>query len=236
MTEIITPELAAERLATMHRERVFRYVSGRGLGDCWTLVQWLLRRSEETGRPARLSRHLGPQPDSPSHNVLELIPRIAALLDSPGSIQIVDEEGEDPPVSGPSLWGKDVVYMSTKRRWRWQGHHTICHQWDGRSGADAKNPSPEDVQRIHGVWGNRMFRLGLPLTIEEDVAFLARCALYVGVCSGVSHAAHSVGCPMILLQLRLQIARWHPAESASFEIAHGTDDLLRRMSNRLGAA
>ena len=117
--------------------------------DVWTLTQWLLRRSEETGQPASaVAPKLGPQPDG-HDNVLELIPRIAALLDSTEvpSPSPMSRAKDDPPITGPSLWGPRVTYMPTRQRWK-RGDYLAC-QWNGRSGSDAKNPPEEaDLQRL----------------------------------------------------------------------------------------
>lgn len=225
-------EILAERLRIMHRPRIFRYVSGRALGDIWTLTQWLLRRSEETGQPAILSRQLGPQPDG-HDDVFELIPRIAALLDSTGTIQFTDEPGEDPPIAGPSLWGPRVVYMPVKKLWRWKdGWSTAVFQLDGRSGADAKNPSAEDAYRlIEAARGSDTMLIGLPMHLEASVYWLSRCRFFVGVCSGMSHVAHSVGCPTILIRYRLQFERWHPDPKGPnpWTLAEGTDNAIEKI-------
>lgn len=40
--------------------------------------------------------------------------------------------------------------------------------------------------------------LMLPITAQQSVDYLNRCDLFVGICSGQSHIAHSVGTPMLL--------------------------------------
>ena len=229
-----------ERMRVMHAPRIFKYVSGRALGDVWTLTQWLLRRSEEWGKPAVLSRQLGPQPDG-HDNVLELIPRIAALLDSTGSIAFTDEPGVDPPITGPSLWGPRVTYMPTKMKWRPDGRSPplVGYQVDGRSGSDAKNPPAADVDRlINAIYaaGAHPVRIGLPLTVEEEISVLSDCSLYVGVCSGISHLAHSMkGLPMILVRYRLRFERWHPDPTGPcpWSLAVGTDDAIAKIGEAL---
>jgi hypothetical protein len=231
------PEILADRLRVMHAPRIFRYVSGRSLGDVWTLTQWLLRRSEETGKPAVLSRQLGPQPDG-HDNVLELIPRIAALLDSTGTIEFTDEPGVDPPITGPSLWGPRVVYIPTKLKWHGTQDRLIAHQFNGRSGADAKNPPPGDVETIqrHLFFGGMTpLSVGLPWTVEQSVIILAACRQFIGVCSGLSHVAHSAGCPMILVRYRLRFERWHPDPNGPnpWVLAEGTDGAIQKLEEAL---
>ena len=234
------PDVLAERMRIMHAPRIFKYVSGRALGDVWTLTQWLARRSEETGQPAVLSRQLGPQPDG-HDNVLDLIPRCLALLDTTGTIEFTDEEGVDPPITGPSLWGPRVVYMPTRNRWLpWPGM-SLAYQFDGRSGSDAKNPSAVEAERILHAWPVDNIgtcppvRIGLPMTVEEEIAALAGSRLFIGVCSGISHLAHSVGVPMILIRYRLRFERWHPDPTGPcpWTLAEGTDDAIAKLQERL---
>ena len=225
--------ILAERLRVMHEYRTLKFVSGRALGDMWTLTSWMLQRSEEWGRPAVLSRQLGPQPDG-HDQVFDLIPRIAALMESSGSIQFTDEPGVDPPITGFSLWGPRVVYTPTKKKWLGDGDY-ITAQLDGRSGSDAKNPPAADLPRLlNQPWPVNV--VGLPMTMEETLETMAHSRLHFNVCSGVSHMAHSLyGLPLILVQYRLRFSRWHPAQDGPcpWVLAEGTDDCLKKIAERM---
>jgi hypothetical protein len=216
---------------------VYRHYGGNALGDAWRITQWLLRKSEESGESALVSRHFPINRDGGPENIRELIPRAAALLDSTGTVQLVDHSGPTVPIDG-EIWGPlSPPYMRLRdSRYRWDGGSagTICHQFDGVSCAGNKNPPPQDIPLVT-QWPN-MVRLGLPLTIEESLAELARCRLFVGVCSGISHLAHSVGCPMILIEYRQKIAPWHPDPQGvnPWIGCHGTQEAIGAVNYLLG--
>ena len=71
-------------------------------------------------------------------------------------------------------------------------------------------------------------RIGLPATLEESIALMRTCKLMIAVCSGMSHVAHAVGIPLIIVQYHQSIAEWHPAPTSAtpWRFAKGTDQAL----------
>ena len=65
------------------------------------------------------------------------------------------------------------------------------------------------------------------MSLEESIWVIARARLFLGVCSGMSHVAHSVGVPTIVIEYRQPVGPWQPAESERFQIAWGTDEAMR---------
>jgi ADP-heptose:LPS heptosyltransferase len=74
--------------------------------------------------------------------------------------------------------------------------------------------------------------MGLPDSLEGTCDALTRCRLFIGCCSGVSHVAHAVGCPMILVEYTQPIRPWHPA--TGWTLAQGTEDLIDKVNAALG--
>lgn len=211
---------------------VYRHWGGCALGDAWCIASWLLRRSEETGKPALISRHVPANRDYGADKFREILPQCAAMMDSPGSIELVDWNGQTTPIEGH--WGHARHRMHDPYlRW-WDGSDgTVCYQLDGHSGAEQKNPPAKDLYQLMSF--PKMVRVGLPLTLEESARELSRCRLFIGVCSGMSHVAHSVGCPMIVVEYGQKVQPWHPPEGSLFQIARGTDDAMRLARMSLGA-
>jgi ADP-heptose:LPS heptosyltransferase len=118
---------------------------------------------------------------------------------------------------------------------RWTGEHdgTIAYAFEGRSGADQKNPPAKDLYKLM-TWP-KMKRVGLPLTIAESAAILAKARLMVTICSGMSHICHSVKTPMIIIQYSQLVRPWHPPEDDTWQMATGTDDAMRRIEQALKA-
>lgn len=204
---IVPPRQAEEVL----KPPVYHYEGGCALGDSWVVTQWLLRQSAIQGSPALLSNRLPKFRDGGPSNMLALMPLIAVQLDSPGTFEFVDHPaGQTTRItsSREDLW--TCPRMPTRTKWDGGSAGTICYQYDGRSIAEMKNPPTADLGRLQ-QWPN-MHRVGLPLTMEESLAKLAACKLFIGVCSGMSHVAHAVGCPMILIEYKSPILRWHPPQ------------------------
>lgn len=77
-----------------------------------------------------------------------------------------------------------------------------CYQFDGISSSSA-NPDPLLQQYIHThmeMMGYEGIRLGKELSLSEICELLTGCSFFVGSDSGMSHLAHSVGCPVFLYE------------------------------------
>lgn len=130
-------------------------------------------------------------------------------------------------LSGFDVWATD--YFPTKVRWKPSvAHRYCCYQFDGDSAALEKNPSSGDLM-ILLVWlqqcGFEAVGLGKHLSVAQCVEIASESAFFVGVDSGMSHLAHSVGVPMFLLQHQLPIVTSHRGKA--YIHCDGVHDLLR---------
>ena len=199
---------------------------GTGLGDTWAVVNALLSESVRIETPVKLHANAGQNTPS-DHSVL--VSQILNLLDSPGRI-ILTLEKPDREIEQGLVWGQPK-YFRTRRRWKPSGEPTICYQFDGHSSASDKNPPEQDLERLTS-WApsHRFVKVGLPMGLEESIEALATSDLFIGSCSGLSHVAHSMNLPTIIVQYRMPVEPWHGPKD-SFVIAEGTNHaiLLGRM-------
>jgi len=131
------------------------------------------------------------------------------LLDvPPDSVRIVDEHYT--LCFGGSCWGTAVRPCLVKQAAR--PTRSVSYQLDGRSSAHIKNaPASESVQLFN--WADSaqvsMVRVGLPLSVKECADVIAQSTAFVGVCSGMSMLALSVGVPVFILEYDLKIDWWY---------------------------
>ncbi len=191
-----------------------------GLGDRWASINLLLRRAESTNEIVLVE-------DAGRRGLHE---EILGVLDGPTSlIELVDAKG-NVKVTSADVWITD--YYPTIRRWRWPGHSVkVAVHFDGVSSATDKNPSAADKESITNHLldlGYELIFLGPQLSISHVVDILATSAFFVGVDSGFSHVAHSVGVPMFLLQYKMPLVACHRGKS--YMLCNGAADLI---NNRL---
>ncbi len=207
---------------------IYKHEGGYCLGDCWTLVNYLLTRSAAGKFPAVVSRGFEPKPES-MYVAYDLMERIAALMDSTGSFVFTHSEGttitDQSKIWGPPH-GDPRLPLKAQHRWDGGSSGRIALQLDGRSGAVAKNPPAADLARFHAL--PKTVAMGLPMTLEESIAVMRTCRFMIGVCSGMSHVAHAVGIPLIIVQYHQPVSSWHPLPTSStpWRFATGTDQAL----------
>lgn len=180
---------------------VYRPCMPSYLGNNWAACHWLLHESIKRNDVIRMTR----VENDHSEEYL-------SLINSPGRIILVP----DPPTVrmddflGENLWS--TPYFPTHERWLPSGR-TVCYQFDGRTRPEKTNPSATDADTILGAMttaGYEVIRLGLPLSASESVHRLATCSAFIGSDSGISHLAHSVGCPTFLLEYTHPLTQAHP--------------------------
>lgn len=168
------------------------------LGDVWAFTSWCIKRdisvvstTTETGK-----------------NIRGKLEEIMPLFLAKCPFELVDEPATD-FVSQWDAWNDR--YMTAVRRWENPGK-IITYQFDGRLHADKKVPPEEDLLEIKAAMSSstlRVEKLGGDKTLEDCVNLLAESVVFVGVDSGFSHLAHSVGVPIILIEHELDITPYH---------------------------
>ncbi len=188
-------------------------------GDQWATINLLARRASTTKSRVRLH---SPPSLRPMHHEI-----FSALLipDAP----LLELTWDDPTetLSGFDVWA--CPFFPTWVQWdQRQAHTQVCYQFDGRSSADAKNPTPREhdlLVRALQQSGFEAVRLGDHLSVAKCVDIAANSAFFVGVTSGMACLCHSVGVPMFLLEYQLPVVTTHRGKS--YIHCQGTEDFLR---------
>ncbi len=191
-------------------ERAIYRLWNDGLGDHWASLNLLAHISSWTRKQVVFTTHA---------HLQERTREILAALNLPESADLLRHVNPDPlettQLNGFLVWS--APYFPTHRQWiDKKAERYICVQFDGVSSAQAKNPSKEDQQSIIR-WatsqGLCVLDLGgenrMKMELSQVVDQLARCALFVGCDSGISHIAHSVGCPTYILEYNLPVVTCH---------------------------
>ncbi len=204
--------------------KIYSHHGGYCLGDAVTLTDYLLRESVQSGQPAQLSKQFLPKAES-KEVAYDLIRRWAAMCDSTGSIELVDDPGNF-VTEQPKIWQNPRVPLKPHLRWDGGSSGRIALQLDGRSGGPHKNPPAHDLLRFLAL--PNTVHLGLPMTLEESIAVMRTCRFMISVCSGMSHVAHAVGIPLILVEYIQPVAMWHPDRDGpnGWTFAKGTQQAI----------
>jgi hypothetical protein len=115
-------------------------------------------------------------------------------------------------------WCFPALPVRESYRWKARAVEQIaCFQFDGISSAEDKNPPQSLVdelrQYMHSLGLKTVF-LGSGLSLAECAELMSKCALFAGCDSGMSHIAHSVGCPVYLYENKLPTYTCHKLKQA----------------------
>ena len=120
----------------------------------------------------------------------------------------------EPPETKIEPW-LNWCYPPLPSQYVWKIEKTdpiYCYQFDGASSPELSNPSRELIVQIREYlrsYGINGIRLGKHLSLSEIGAYLKRCSLFIGADSGMSHLAHSVGCPVYIYEGGLPVVAAH---------------------------
>ena len=190
------------------------------LGDHWATLQHLITRSYVTREEQLLSRWQHGKDYGPRFE------EMLALIGGPERAQVsVVDRPYNTELNGYDVWA--TPYWPTVRTWNPSHHHSgVVYQFDGISSAEAKNPPEAELRDIMAylrAWED-VTPLGKHMSLAEVVDELRQAKLFVGVDSGMSHIAHSVGVPTIIVEYKLPIITCHRRKP--FVHARGTSELL----------
>lgn len=183
------------------------------LGDCWASVNWALAESERIGKTIRLSEYSDPGGFIASGESLgyvgKMIREMEAILDHHGSIEVVRELAQRKIDSDSALGSQ---YLPIRGGWKGRrSKHVACQL--GAGGSPQQNLGPHEGGRIAMALHQHGFtpvKLGKPSSIAESVEAMRECCMFVGIDSGMSHIAHSMGLPVHILKANVPVSwiRW----------------------------
>lgn len=169
------------------------------LGDSWAFASYAIQNGFDITTVTGNGKSI-------SNKLKEILP----LLDTDQNLTILDCP-PDIVVDQFEAWASP--YVSTKKHWdNTNQRDIVACQFDGRLFAESKNPEPEIVDQIRDFilqQGLSPISLGGHYTLADCVSILAEAVLFVGVDSGMSHLAHSVGTPCVIYQNKLDVRPYH---------------------------
>jgi len=174
--------------------------NGRGLGDRWASVSFCIAQAICESRPIKMA----PRYFHARKNVWRQYDLSFVQYFVGGDLlEIVDF-----PPSRQLNWQEvfhRTPYQPTKRRWIPNASGTVCYQFDGKSWHRQNFRTPDEefliIREIERL-GWQAVRLGKEISqdsLSADIDRLANCEFFVGVDSGLSHVAYSVGTPILMV-------------------------------------
>lgn len=172
-----------------------------GLGDRWATMNLLMAMADQQHAPVCLHS---------SGERSHLNDEIIGSLATSGSIVATDRPATH-RLDGYSVWAAPSARV--RRVWLpYMAHQLVCYHFDGLSSAAEKNPNQEELNTLLRALSSSGFApiaLGPHLSIDQAIQVMCSSAFFVGVDSGFSHIAHSVGLPTFLLEFELPIITCH---------------------------
>lgn len=171
------------------------HADGGGFGDRWAAVNYILQQGQTNYFSVQCPQALQ------ARRILRALRTDSVLLPSPL-----------PPNARPAICEAfSRPWLQTRVAWSPQvDPRLVTFQFDGRSFADRKNLTPQEEQFLQIILLNLGYRLenvGGMRPLRNIIRLLARSTFFVGVCSGVSHIARSVGTPSFVISNRLAYHR-----------------------------
>jgi len=189
------------------------------LGDCWIRLCKYINLSMTTNNVIRFIE--------PCNKYKEILPLLEQAL-------ILNISKKDIPNGAKLSNGGHLPNVYVPTRIKWCGgvkRNRICYQFDGRSSCRRKNPPEKDLFKlVDFIYGVDFVRLGGHLSLEKCVKIMASSDCFLGVDSGMSHIAHSVGVPTFIIKYRFNFDSWH-VNAPPFEVCHGTDDAIDKVTS-----
>lgn len=231
--------------------RISYSIHGAGLlGDCIKAFQhaWHASRYYNT--------IVGIYPRAVGHERLgagfwreQLMREILDLFDVKGMVELVIPD--EPPKSLPFNYGKyvrvpmfdpfldeaPVEYRLIKTPWKSGRYMRMCYQFYGTSCWRRQNFRRGDALQLYNSFPNlEKVKLGLPLTLRQSVEVMLKSDFFVGIDSGMTHLARSVGIPTFVNPQQVPMDwfyRWHPKNSPSYTIFRSLTELHAQLREQL---
>jgi hypothetical protein len=158
------------------------------LSNSWSFINWLLQHSEKTKTTIKLTKH-------------PLFEEIIPLLDSTGTIELVDEIGSKTNDC------RDIENTPTKIQWKPGPYKRLCYQVNS---SFVINPPRWDLLDFFEKFKDyQIIKIGNHISLKECVELLASSDAFFGVSSGMSHLAQSVGTPNFIMTYNVDIRKQH---------------------------
>jgi hypothetical protein len=187
-------------------------------------MSWLITRQGKD----KCSKVVSPNPDR-----VALYKRIYDLLKTDDSIVFEVSRNYDIKV-GKTNFLVLCHYPRTKIPYT-GGSKKICYTFEANWIVDKKiPPGIERILEVKDFQEYEFVKMGLPISLEDNVKLLSECAMFVGVDNGICHVARSVGCPSFLIEHLHPMKNGFPYEYCKYTHCYGVDDTINKMMKHLG--
>jgi hypothetical protein len=196
---------------------IYQLYGGGGLGDSWASVNYV---GKCHGTLSVITKDNAVKTD--------MLNDIISLLGVQKNVNLSQQRGDHSLTR--MVWMSP--YLPTVRRWKPGPFGRICYQFEGISNAHLKQPPQADFERLVSFApGFQFVRLGKPASLIESVELMYKSDLFLGICSGFSHIAHSMGIPTFLIQYQMPIAPWHHGKK--YSLCNGTNEAIHVVKSYL---
>jgi hypothetical protein len=167
----------------IHHVGQVHQVAGAHLGDTWASLNYYHQQSSLADSVVFI-------------HAQRALSEAHPLLAGPGTILLT----KSPPTVAPVPYNVifRIPYYPTHTVWEPSDSKTVCFQFDGRFGAEHKNPSRDELRdflsRTRQAGFVPMNLGGRPLA--EGIKLLAQAMCFVGILSGWTEVCTSVGTPI----------------------------------------
>lgn len=180
------------KVRKLYFDKVYGYSDEvSGFGDLWAVTSYLLRVSEESGKPTRFFTRV--------KKLKKTMKDIIPFLTSKGNIDFVDQ-----PLQKILSYCEpySVKFVPTNKTWSNNHNNIVAYQFDGIHLSEQKNlPLPRLRFLIKSLkdLGFIPVDVGHGRPIKHIIDILSECQFFVGCPSGLSVVSMSVGNPIMLI-------------------------------------
>jgi hypothetical protein len=172
-------------------------------GNLWAFASMLIIKSREEGVVYVTNKM------KRKSLVLEML----SHFDTTGSNIVWVDEGYSGGQRKYGVRNHRRPFAKTKVQWKEGPYKRICYQLNTKSNNPrftSKKMPQEEIDKLltHLSKSYELVEVGLPYTIGESINIMATSDAFIGICSGMSQVAHSVGVPTYLYWWK-QLGRCH---------------------------
>jgi len=190
------------------------------LGDSWRGIGVAMRISQNLGEPVGMQYRYG------SKSIEHYVRDIPLEMDAPGQVIPVESSPESTYIDVVSRW---LIPIPTRITWRGPtaSRKKIICCFDGQCNANLKLPpagAKDEFLRVVERLGCETYSVNGKEPLHDLVERMASSDLFIGVCSGPTQIAYSVGVPVILVKERQPgnlVKIWHGSSPMAL-----VDDLM----------
>ena len=174
---------------------------GSHLGDVWAFVNYCIKHNHHELSAIALD---GKPIDKKIYEIFD-------NLDTSFKFDVCYSDKKFETVNQFYAWG--IEYTPTVVKWYQNNNRIITHQLDGgRLHNDLKCISEDFKSDILQVIHSRGYieqSVGGQFSLSECIKHMSESEFFIGIDSGMSHVAHSVGVPVILIESNFDFRPYH---------------------------